>query len=120
VHLSPRSAHLVAIDYSPPDRDDEAVGVRHLKFVKAQVFMFTPEEVENYQTSAVDWGATGKGAFVSLGKTAWLGSFAQQHLGRCAHFRGMFYDYILDVICEDVFSVEGAFVPVRKPESGAA
>lgn len=120
VHLSPRSAHLVAIDYSPPDFDGNAVGVRHLRFAKSQVHMFTPEEVENYEASEPNWGTTGKGALVSLGRTAWLGSFAQRHLGRCEHFRAMFYDQLLDVICEDVSAEEGAYEPAPKAPRGAA
>ena len=56
VHLAARSAHLTAIDYSPPDWDGKAVGVRHLKFLKSQVHMFTPEEVENYPASEIDGG----------------------------------------------------------------
>ena len=111
VHLSSRSAHLVAVDYSPPDWDGEAVGVRHLAFARAQSFMFTPEEVENYSSSSVDWGATERGALVSLGRTSWLASFAPIHLGRCEHFRAMFYDYFLDVICEDVLAHEGPYDP---------
>lgn len=120
VHLSPRSAHLVAIDYSPPDWDGTGVGIRHLRFSKAQVYMFTPEEVENYSTSEVDWGATEKGALVSLGRTAWIGSFAQHHLVRCEHFRAMFYDDFLDVVCESVSALEGAYVSETKVSSGAA
>jgi hypothetical protein len=120
VHFSTRSAHLVAIDYSPPDWDGKAVGIRHLRITKAQVHMFTPEEVENYQASEPDWGATDKRGLVSLGRTAWLSSFAQRHLDRCEHFRAMFYDYMLDVICEDVTAQEGAYVPESEGSGGAA
>ena len=109
VHLAPRSSHLLAIDYSPPDCDDINIGLRHLLFSKAQVYMFTPEEVENYQTTAVNWGATDRGAMVSLGKTQWLRSFSQRHLERCEHYRVMFYDEFLDVICEGVAPAEGPY-----------
>jgi hypothetical protein len=120
VHFAPRSAHLVAIDYSPPDWDGKTVGVRHLRFLKSQVHMFTPEEVENYSVSQVNWGATEKGALVSLGRTLWLNSFSPIHLGRCEHFRAMFYDEFLDVVCEDVSAHEGAYVSEGKVASGAA
>jgi hypothetical protein len=120
VHFSPRSAHLVAIDYSPPDWDGKTIGVRHLKFLKAQVHMFTPEEVENYPASEVNWGATEQGALVSLGKSKWLGSFGQIHLGRCEHFRAMFYDNFLDVICEDVSAQDGEYAPEAPVSRGAA
>lgn len=120
VHLSPHSANLVAIDYSPPDFDGNAVGVGHLRFLKAQVHMFTPEEVENYELSEPNWASTENGALVSLGRTAWLGSFAQRHLGHCENFRAMFYDQLLDVICEGVSAEEGPFDPVPKRPGDAA
>jgi hypothetical protein len=47
VHLAPRSAHLVAIDYALPDAEDMATALRHLRFVRAQTYMFTPVEVED-------------------------------------------------------------------------
>ena len=120
VHFAPRSAHLIAIDYSPPDWDGKNIGIRHLRFLKAQVHMFTPEEVENYHASEVNWGATEQGALVSLGRTKWLGSFTQIHLGRCEHFRAMFYDYLLDVICEEVSAQDGAYASEAKASNGAA
>jgi len=64
--------------------------------------MFTPEEVENYAGSNVDWSKTGRSAIVSLGRSPWLLSFSPRHLEKCAHFKVMFYDEFLDVICWDV------------------
>jgi hypothetical protein len=114
VHIEAGSAHLQAIDYELPDTDGSPASKRHLLhrhllFHGAQVFMFTPDKVENYITSAVDWSATGGGAMVALGKSIWLSSFNQQHLERCEHYRAMFAAEFLDVICEGVTSEPGYF-----------
>jgi hypothetical protein len=99
VHLRPGSAHIDAVDYQLPDSDGNSESFRHLKFHRAQVFMFTPEEVENYSTTEVDWSHTERGALVGLGRTKWLTSFDLRHLERCKHYRAMFYDEFLDIIC---------------------
>ena len=72
--------------------------------------MFTPEEVENYDTSQVDWGATEAGALVSLARSDWLSSLNQRHLERCEHFKAMFYEEFFDVICEGIEVNEGGFL----------
>jgi hypothetical protein len=107
VHLAPNSAHLLAIDFALPDA--KSGEHQHLRFIKAQAYQFTPEEVENYSNSLVDWGSTNKGALVSVGKSAWLKGFSQQHLANCEHYRVMFYDEILDVICEQIVVDLGSF-----------
>lgn len=109
VHLAPDSAHLEAVDFKLPDSQDNPAPVQHLRFVKAQTYMFTPEEVENYRTSAVNWGATNAGSMVSLGKSAWLHSFSPIHLDRCEHYKIMFYDEFLDVLCEQVLIQGGPY-----------
>jgi hypothetical protein len=114
VHLSSKSSHLEAIDFKVPDSEDSPAPVQHLKFVHAQTFMFTPEEVESYETTQVDWGATGMGAMVSLGKSAWLKSFSPRHLEKCEHYKVMFYDEFLDVICEQVLLEDGAYWKVLR------
>jgi hypothetical protein len=105
VHLAKGSSHLLAIDFRNPD----STQVRHLKFQQAQAYMFTPEEVENYARTPVDWGATDGGSLVSLGRSNWLDSFSPRHLSRCSHFRVMFYDEFLDVLCESVTVFDGAY-----------
>jgi hypothetical protein len=119
VHLAPRSAHLEAIDFKAPDSEDKPAPVQHLQFVRAQAFLFTPEEVENYTTSLVDWGATQMGALVSLGRSPWLQTFNPVHLQHCEHYKAMFYDEHLDVICEQVLLKSGPYAPPRSV-SGAA
>lgn len=112
VHLAEGSAHLLAIDYVLPDSDGSLNYTKHLLFRQVQAYMFTPEEVENYPTAHVDWSETGRGALVSLGRSAWLASFSQRHLHLCEHYRAMFYDELLDVICEGVTCEPLHFVPV--------
>ncbi len=104
VHLANGSAHLLAIDFRSPGSDE----TKHLKFTGAQAFMFTPDEVVSYPTP-VDWGATERGALVSLGRSDWLESFSPIHLTDCAHIQAMFYDELLDVICKDVTVGLGGF-----------
>ena len=109
VHLAPHSAHLIAIDYRVPDSVDDPAQIQHLLFTRAQTFMFTPEEVENYASNVIHWASTKNGALVSLGRSPWLESFSPMHLGKCEHFRAMFYDEFLDVICEAVAIRDGAY-----------
>lgn len=97
-HYGPKGIPLKAIDFFNPDEKD----VKHLLFIGSQVFMFTPEEVWNYAAWTSIPTTVGNAALFSLGRSAWLASFAPQHLARCSHYRAMFYDEFLDVICEGV------------------
>jgi hypothetical protein len=90
-----RGTTLLAVDYA-----DTEGAVRHARFHGSQVAMFTPEEVI---------GSSGHRGAVDLGQSEWLHSFHQEHLGRCRHFRLLFYDELLDVICESVEFADGAF-----------
>jgi hypothetical protein len=110
LHVSRHGALLEAIEYFLPDAVYEPEHLRHLLFVRSQVFMVTPEEVENYGASPVAWDQCGGGAMVTLGRSPWLLSFSQRHLEHCEHFRLMFYDQYVDVICEGVESKRGAYV----------
>ena len=92
-----RGTLLLAIDYR-----DAGGALRHVRFQSPQVAMFTPEEVVGYPGQ--------DGAF-DLGRSPWLQSFAQQHLGRCRHFRLLFYDELVDIICESLEFADGAFTP---------
>ena len=110
VHLADESSHIKAIDYMLPDANSGPEFSRHLLFRRAQAYMFTPEEVENYMTTQSDWSKTDRGALISLGKSSWLSSFSLRHLDRCEHYRAMFYDEFLDIICEGVTSEPGYFI----------
>jgi hypothetical protein len=74
-----------------------------------QVFMFTPEEVINYQTLSPIWQQNRKVGIVCLGKSSWLKSFSPRHLDSCAHYQLMFYDDLVDVICEGLKIKEGGY-----------
>jgi len=97
VHYEDLETVLKAIDYSNPDGNR-----RHLIFIKPQTFMFTPEDVQNYDASIVNWTDTGRATLVCLGRSLWLAPFASYHLKECLYFRGMFYDVVLDVIWQEV------------------
>src|ERR1700733_4133576 len=102
---------LSALEYLNPDWSSES-DVRHLLFRRGQVSTFTPEEVHNYGRDEVRWGpAIAHAAIVNLGKSEWLLGFAQRHLGHCSHYRIMFYDEILDIICEDISAGQGRYSP---------
>jgi len=40
----------------------------------------------------------------------WLRSFNPHHLVICQHYRNMFYDEFLDILCERVKSKKGGYV----------
>jgi hypothetical protein len=109
VHIPPRSASIVAIDYLNPDaRSDNEM--KHLVIHRPQVSMTTPEEVYSYSADKIDWGPPPRqAAVVNLGKTEWLRSFAQRHLTQCNHYRILFYDQIIDLICEGISAEAGPY-----------
>lgn len=92
-----RGTALLAVDYTDLDGS-----LRHVRFHAPQVAMFTPEEV---------MAQRGLGGAVDLGCSEWLQSFDQQHLARCHHFQLLFYDELLDIICESLEFADGAFTP---------
>lgn len=101
---------LEAAEFMPPDAatpDD----LRHVRFVRPQVVMITPEEVIDYRVSSEGLVRHRPAAMFDLGKSAWLRSFFQQHLEKCSHYQLYFYDELLDVIAEGVVFGKG---PYRK------
>jgi hypothetical protein len=112
VHYRGNGATLAAIDYFNPDDSHAPENLKHLLFVRPQVFKFTPEEVHNVAEDEVPWGrgSFGSAGIASLGLSAWLKSFAPQHLSNCQHFRVMFYDQYLDIICERIDAKVGGYV----------
>ena len=105
-HYSSTGSTLKATDY----RNPHGSGLKHLLFAGPQVFMFTPEEVENHSGSSVDWSSTQGAGAVCLGRSPWLLSFSQQHLAKCEHYRIMFYDEYLDILCEGIEARDGGYV----------
>jgi len=104
VHYRGRGSTIAAADYTNPGDP----GLRHLLFVGPQTFMFTPEEVENF--APVSWEATGNASAVCLGRSEWFHSFSTRHLDKCQHYRVMFYDEFLDIICERIEARDSGFV----------
>ena len=104
---------LRAIDYENPERstfDDNM----HLLFIGSQSFQFTPEEVYAYSDD-IDWSATGNAAIIDLGKSEWLNSFDQRHMSNRHHYKIMFYDEILDLICEHIVPTKGLYSQTVDP-----
>lgn len=100
---------LKAIDYFNPDDEFTSENLKHLYFIKAQVFMFTPHEVYNYGLG-IKWSDYNFAAILCLGKSRWLETFAPTHLEKCLHYQIMFYDDFLDVICEGIEAKPKGFI----------
>jgi hypothetical protein len=106
VHWAYSGHTLRAIEFVNPNETD----TKHLFFVGVQVAMFTPEEVINYENLNQLWQISRPAGILCLGKSAWLKSYNQRHLERCAHYQVMFYDDLLDVICESIEIREGSYL----------
>jgi len=111
-HWTANGTVLAAIDYYNPDSGRGPTDLRHVRFNRPQVVMITPEEVIDYQRFGLDDAlAKSRAALWDLGRSEWLQSFAQRHLHQCRHFQLVFYDELIDVICEGIECVPGGFVP---------
>ncbi len=111
-HFFGRGLNLIALDYLNPDWVSED-DMRHLVLHKTH--QVTPEEVYDYSRETVGWGPSiNQAAVVDLGRSAWLLSFSQQHLASCRHYRIMFYDEYLELICEGISAAHGPYCP-RQP-----
>jgi hypothetical protein len=105
IHWMNAGKTLTAVDFLNPDDKTD-----HLLFTRVQVFMFTPEEVVNYITLDPRKIAFRPAAIFNLGKSAWFTSFYPHHLGKCDHYQIMFYDQLLDIICERVELCKGGYL----------
>lgn len=103
VYWSTDGRDIKAVDYRNPD--DRVL--RHAKFIKAQIVMITPEEV--IDASRLDPAFQKGVGIVNLGKSDWLNSFTPTHLTRCEHYQLLFYDELLDVICEGLEFSDGPY-----------
>lgn len=110
VHYRDDGKVISAADYFLADAPHTPESLRHLLFVKPLVFMFTPEEVESYTREFNPWEEMVRFAAVDLGKSSWFQRFNSRHLGNCRHYRCMFYDELLDVICEEVKAGYGGYI----------
>lgn len=109
VHWDHTGTILRAVDYSNPTGAEEQSGLHHARFVGPQVVMITPEEVIGDEVLGELLGQHRPAAMFDRGKSEWLRSFAQEHLGRCQHYQLLFYDQLLDVIAEGVEVGRGGF-----------
>ena len=111
VHWSHRGAVLRAIEYYNPDDTYDSLALKHVLFDACQVVQITPEEIIQYARVATHLAGSSAAMF-DLGRSDWLASFSPLHLKACSHFRLMFYDELVDVICERITCVRG---PFREP-----
>ena len=110
-HFRGKGLSLIALDYLNPDSASEKE-MRHLIIHRGQAHQYTPEEVYQSSRDSISWGpAINQAAVVSLGRSDWLLSFSQRHLGNCRHYRIMFYDEWLDIICENITAAMGPYSP---------
>jgi hypothetical protein len=109
---SHRNNLLEAAEFMPSDAESSE-DLRRVRFLRPQVVMVTPEEIINY--AKLNYIAQYRpAAMFDLGKSDWLKSFSQQHLGKCSRYQFLFYDELLDVIAEGVEFGKGKFNPIRK------
>ena len=118
VHWGESGMGLLAIDYFNPDDPYEQASLKHVKFSGVQVVMITPEEVINLGTLARADGGRSRAAILDLGRSIWLGSFADRHLARCRHFQLLFYDELFDVICEELECRHGGYLASTSSATG--
>lgn len=109
VHYGRHGEVIKAIDYCNPDDVYEPGNLKHLLFIKPQIFMFIPEEVYSYLNEELDWSKHRRAGIVCLGKSPWLHSLNPRHLNKCDHYRIMFYDDFLDIICEGIEARKGGY-----------
>jgi hypothetical protein len=108
-HWNKMGTLLLAIDYFNPDDTYDGAHLKHVRFRKPQVVMVTSEEVINDGLGDLPSKHRPASMF-DRGQSAWLRSFAQQHLGHCHHYQLLFYDELFDVIAEGVEVLQGGFV----------
>jgi hypothetical protein len=107
---------LKAIEYYNPEDPHDESHIRHVKFVRPQVVMSTPEEVINY--SSFHPGSYDHAAAFDRGNSDWLRSFSPIHLARCSHYQLMFYDNLYDIIAERIEFCIGRFKEDAQQQSG--
>jgi hypothetical protein len=95
-----------AIEYVNPDWTEDA-DERHVVFKGPQVVQITPEEVIAADQIGSRYRDHRPAAMFDLGRDAWVRSFTQTHLSSCRHIQMLFYDELIDVICEDVECATG-------------
>lgn len=105
----PDGTVLQAIEYFNPDDAYGDDTLKHVRFVGMQVVQMTPEEVVDYTELGPRLSISRPAAMFDLGRSGWLKDFSQRHLESCRHFQLVFYDELLDVICEQITCHLGPF-----------
>ncbi len=96
------------IEYLNPDwGPDLQASLRHVLFEGAQVVQITPEEVIGLHQLGSRYQDRSRASMFDLGRSSWLQSFARRHLAHCHHIQLLFYDQLVDVICERVICGTG-------------
>jgi hypothetical protein len=106
IHWAYSGRILRAIDFINPDE----VAPKHLFFEKVQVYMHTPEEVIDYRNLSDCWITYRPAGILCFGQSTWLRSYAPRHLAKCSHYQIMFYDELIDVICENIEVRDGKYM----------
>ena len=113
------SQRLVAIEYFNPADVYEPANLKHVALSGVQVVMVTPEEVIGPEQIREIIATYRPASMFDLGRSRWFLSFSQQHLGGCRHFQLLFYDELIDVICEGVECIDGAYRGAAQHTAGA-
>ncbi len=103
-----RGTSIRAIEYVNPDWTNADADLRHVVFEAPQVVQITPEEVIDANQVGTRYTDHRPAAMFDLGRSAWLESFTSTHLAPCRHIQMLFYDELIDVICEGVDCAAGA------------
>jgi hypothetical protein len=82
--------------------------LRHVLFERAQVVQITPKEVVSAAQIGNRYASADRAAMFDLGRSRWLQSFSPTHLERCRHVQMLFYDQLVDVICEGIACGRGS------------
>ena len=103
-----RGRVLEAAEFMLPDASTPE-DLRHVRFLRPQVVMITPEEVIDYRALSPNLVKHRPAAMFDLGKSDWLRSFSQRHLEKCSHFQLYFYDELIDLIAEGAVFGKGPY-----------
>lgn len=110
IHYNNLGSQIIAIDYYNPDVKYSQENMKHVIFKNPQAFMITPEEEFKYTELIAEELKKNKGAIFNLGKSEWYNSFSSRQSQNCNHYRLMFYDDFIDIICEDIIIKDGSCI----------
>lgn len=100
---SNNGAILEGFEYYNPDDTYNDNDLKHLKVVGFQVVTIASEEVH----ANIQFECGSNAAIIEIKKSEWFSSYNPRHLLDCKHFQIMFYDEIIDLICEKIIVGKG-------------